>query len=1742
MSKNKGVLGAVAAVVIVLLVAVGIFLKRSPESPAPAVQPSSAPTAAPAASGTVTPAAPPPTAAAPATPALPSSATVGAADPFGTLACKARQYADSLSLAVTFTQPVDRKTELSRFIEVIDTGPMKGGDGASSDAKSKAAATAAADTGKTVQGSWTVGDNPRMIYFPYVVPQHRYVIRLRADLPGGGDKVTLGSTSTCEVVTEAMPPSFYFASKGVVLPAGQNGGLPVTTVNMPEVDVQFLRVAPERVPEFFDAVVSGRGNASDDDEGGRDYDDYYGNRSLKGLVSSWDLERLTALSSSVYQGRFLTDDKANRSHVTFLPVESIKELQEPGIYIAVMSQPGHFREEYQTTYFYVSDIGLHARRYANRIEAYTVSLKQGQAISGDTVELIDANGKTLAKTAADAQGHVRFDGSFDKARVIRASRGKEMTVLSLGDPALDLSEFDIQGLPSVDNNLFVYAGRDLYRPGESFNVSVLPRDADGRPLSGAPLTATIKRPDGRTVQTALWSADKDKDRPSYVQHAIDLPLDAQTGTWMLELRVDPAARRADATWAFKVEEFLPERMKLALQAEDGPLGPGDALSIDVQGDYLYGAPAAGNRLLSSYTVKRDRYAQPQKWPGFIFGDVNDDSIKHYEELPESQLDDQGKGSIDVDTSNYKDASSPLKVRVSASLLESGGRPVVRSIERSIWPAEKLIAVRPLFDSDVTREGAPANFEVIRVDGKGELAPLAQAQVRLYKEERKYYWRYDDQRGWNSGYTDTEELVDSRVVALQGRLPMSLPVNYGRYRLEVNDPETQQTLKYRFYAGWGAQDDEAAGNRPDRVQMKLEGVPAKPGDKIKLTLTPPHDGQALVTVEGDRMLWSTWVTAKATGTEVEIPIDPSWKRHDLYVGAVVFRPGSAGDRVTPARAVGLAYLPLQAEGRKLNVQLTAPAKVQPETRTTVKIKVDGAANKKATVTLSAVDVGILNIDQYQTPNPFNFFFGKHRYAPDLLDMYGKLIEKMDGTQGRLKWGGDAAMRGDTKTLPKKVKLVDLFSGPVALNDKGEAEIPLDLPDFNGTLRLMAVAFTNEQYGSADTEMVVAAPIVAELSTPRFITPGDEAAIALDVTNLSGATQKVTVKLEANDPLAITDGVRTVTLKDKQRTTVRFNATTSGSYGLGLMRLTVDGQGGDKPVHIVRESVLQVQPAQAAERQVRRLRIMPGETSATQADWVAKYFPDSTTVSLTMSTEPPFNVARLVHDLLSYPYGCTEQTISATMPWLLMDADTAKRYNIDKFSPALREDKVNGALGRLSGMRASNGSYSLWGGDSSSSRDVWLSAYATGFMQDARERGFSVPEATIERSRNWLLQQVQQTGSSFGTWSANLKRGVEAGRVGNNELGVLREDHRRFAGLAAASLVLARDGKAPLSTVRQLFDNYQERARSPLPLVQLAAAFKLMGDEGRMKAALDKAMTRQYGMAFISGSSAYVDEWMGDYGSPVRDLALSYALMAQYDLRHERREVLLTDLASRLGGRSYFSTQEQMALLLAARAAGGKQNAPWEMTLANGTVRKVVQATGDQSISLKANDMGGLQLINSGSQPVFVELDIQGSTITPPVPRADVIRVQRRWYRPDGKAWDGGTLQTGDMLVAWIRADATRPIPDGLVVDRVPAGLEVENLNLTANPDMNDWTIGNRRVADALSNPNIKHTEFRDDRYVAAVSLGSGTVDIFYLLRVVTPGKFAVPSTVAEDMYRPELRGVGEQWSKIEVRDRNAPRSK
>ena len=235
--------------------------------------------------------------------------------PFDVTSCLARLHDDQPALAVMFSQSVDADQALDKLIEVTDLGDLKGKPAQPKKTDATAASAAASKPADLVKGGWIVSDNPHVLLFPFVKAGHQYKINLSAALTAGSGK-KLDKVHSCDVVSDEMAPSYFFASKGTVLPAGLNGGLPVVTVNIPEVDVEFLRISPEKIPKFIDMVVGkNRNNAnqnseedgsenaeSGDGEGDGNYYDYYSNRNkLKGLTSGWQLNALQGIAQSVYQ-------------------------------------------------------------------------------------------------------------------------------------------------------------------------------------------------------------------------------------------------------------------------------------------------------------------------------------------------------------------------------------------------------------------------------------------------------------------------------------------------------------------------------------------------------------------------------------------------------------------------------------------------------------------------------------------------------------------------------------------------------------------------------------------------------------------------------------------------------------------------------------------------------------------------------------------------------------------------------------------------------------------------------------------------------------------------------------------------------------------------------------------------------------------------------------------------------------------------------------------------------------------------------------------------------------------------------------------------------------------------------------------------------------------------------------------------------------------------------------------------
>ena len=1576
---------------------------------------------------------------------------------FGLVNAYPDQHEGQVAIALEFSQPLVESQDFDKLIHVSD------------------------DKGAVVSGSWVLDEHAKILRFPSVEAAHDYTVKIDAGLlaAAGG---SLGKAVEQVVHTGQIEPAVAFASQGSVLPAKDTRGLPVVSINVPEVDVEFLRVRESQLPRFFAQYQRGgsRGAWSLDE-------DYSQNKPLG------------ELADSVYLNRFVLGGKPNERMVSYLPVQDIKQLQEPGLYFAVMKRVGRYSDQLQTAFFSVSDLGLHARAYKDTLFVHTASLADGSATGGAQLRVLDAKGETVLKGETDGNGNALLKYTLNAGQVLVASRGKDVTLLPFNQPALDLSEFAVAGREQAWFDVFAWSGRDLYRPGETVRVSALLRDFDGKPVkSEQPLYLRLKQPDGKIFrETRLTPGEQ-----GYFAFEQAIPVEAPTGRWQVEFRTDPASAQAVQGMTLRIEEFLPERMKLDLSAPE-ILKPGQGLALKADAAYLYGAPADGNRFTAKLAVAVEQHPL-DKLPGWFFGDATVQLPKEAKDVVDATFDAKGHYEDTLSLPDEVKPVTPVAAIVTGSVYETGGRTVNRSLKRVLWPADVLAGVRPLFDD---KEGSAANgtagFEIARFNAAGARQPGKGLKVTLVRERRDFHWTHDEDTGWSFDYTQRFENVDTRTVDVGGdAVRVDFPVEWGGYRLEVFDPATGLTTRYPFTAGWSWNDDNRGLDaRPDKVKLSLDKTGYRAGDTLKVTLTPPHDGKGVLMVESDHMLYVKNIEAKA-GSVFEIPVTQDWERHDVYVTALVFRGGSAPSKITPARAVGVAHVPMDRSARRVAVGLKAPEQMKPGQDLAVTVSVPQLAGKDAHVTVSAVDVGILNITRYPVPDATAHFFAQRRLGVDSYDVYGRVIESYEGDTAKLRFGGDMALGAlpQARRPTAKVQTVDLFAGPVKLDTKGNARVLLKVPDFNGTLRVSALVYSDDHYGSRDTQTLVRAPVVAEASMPRVLAPGDRSMVTLDVQNFTGRPGTFRVQVDGTGPLAIGEGSRSVSLADGAKTTLSFPLQAREGYTTAQVRVRVDGAADGFKVD--RSFDLPVRAGWPSVTRTESRVIDPLAPVTMGAGFADGLMPDSVRARMVVSALPPIPFAAALEDLLKYPYGCIEQTTSKGYAALVMDQATADLLGTKGLDPAKRRERMEGAFASIASMQVANGNFSMWGDDG----DVvpYITPYVADFLLDAREGGFAVPDTVLQKALNRLSEDLLSGGNQF--YGSNFR------------------EHLRFANQAYAGYVLARVGRAPLGTLRALYDNDRGKSMTGLPLVQLGLALSLQGD------------TKRGARAIALGFDKTGDrpEWLGDYGTRLRDDALMLALVRERKLSKPEYDARVIALGRELDERRkarwfYLSTQEQVAIARLGKSLLGDAQAKtlggtWSADGASETVQ-------DLRLFARSFDMAalakGVSFSPQGQPPLYASLEIAGVPRTAPAEDQSKIGVTRRYYATDGSEWKGGTLKEGEALIVGLRITADTEVPDALLTDLLPAGLEIENFNLSDAKQWADVVVDGITLTERGEAAEVKHEEFRDDRYVAALRLGRGGsgAKVFYLVRAVTPGTYTVPPPLVEDMYRPDIRGVG-----------------
>ena len=1470
----------------------------------------------------------------------------------------------------------------------------------------------------------------------------RYQLTFRAGLPSAEGEA-LARDVALDVYVRDREPVVSFPGRAYVLPKSADAGLPVETVNLSSIDLKLRRIADRNLIRAIQ-------------------DSYFGRP-----LSGWQEQSFAGdIAEEVWTGTGEVENRLNADVLTRLPVGDVVADMPAGIYALSAAVPGAdpYDRPAATQWFVLSDIGLTTLGGTDGLTVFARALSDAAPLEGLSVTLLSRSNRELGTAVTDAEGVARFAPGLTRGTggaepaLVMAERGEDdLAFLSLTDPAFDLSDRGVEGrAPAGPVDAFVATDRGAYRAGETVHVTALLRDAQVRAVDGLPATAVLTRPDGveYTRETSTGGIDGG--------HVFHLPLapSVPRGTWRLALYGDPQAEPL-STSTLLVEDFLPERIDVDLALPEAPIDPLAPPLLTVTARYLFGAPGADLAIEGEVTLLPRTTLDAL--PGYRFGRHDTGANPQTRALPgDLRTGADGLATLPLTLPDPEVEGLPQEARVTVRVAEGSGRPVERSLLHPVAASGPLIGIRPEFDGTLP-EGGEASF-LLQSFGP-DLSPVPmEVAWRINRVNTRYQW-YELYGNWEWEPVTTRELVAGGTASLgDGPQRVAADVGWGEYELVVERTGGAYVASsVGFDAGWYAPADAVA--TPDTLELSLDKPGYRPGETAHLRIVPRYAGKALVTVLSDRVIAMTAVEVPEGASVIDLPVTEEWGA-GAYVTAQVVRPMDVSAARNPARSLGLAHAAIDPGARRLSVALDAPAESAPRAALEARVRVDGlAAGDTAHVTVAAVDVGILNLTGFRSPDPAGHYFGQRRLGVEIRDIYGRLIDGMNGAMGQVRSGGDADNGMRLAAPPPTEELVAFFSGAVTVGPDGTARVSFDMPDFNGTVKLMAVAWTATAVGQAEAEVLVRDPVVLQASLPRFLAPGDSTRMLLEITHASGPEGEVGLDVTSDGVTLAPESIPaaiTLAAGETKRLSLPITAGEAGDHGITVAMTTPDGK------RLTKTLAIGIRANDPATGTTRRFTLSPGETFTLDDEVLAGLRPDTAEVLVSAGPLARFDVPGMLAALDRYPYGCTEQVTSQALPMLYLGAITEPLGLGGKDRIDLR---VSQAITRILTRQAPNGGFGLWYADSG---DFWLDAYVTDFLTRARRQGHDVPETALTMAVDNLRNQI--------SYAADFDNGGEE--------------------IAYALLVLAREGRANVGDLRYYADERADNFATPMAQAQLGAALASYGDQTRADRMFAKAAER---IARIP--QEVPQSYRADYGTPLRDAAGLLTLAVE-----ARSDALDTDaLVTRIAAATRpLSTQEMSWSLLAAQAmvedpsVGGitLDGAP----VAGPFVRRI--------------DGGGLvpvRIANSGTAPTPVTLTTLGVPLGETAAGGYGYAITRDYFSMTGEPVEG-PVSRGDRLVTVLTVRPAEKTGARLMIDdALPAGFEIDN------PDL--IRAGDIRALDWLEPSEAIHTEFRADRFLAAVDQsGDAPIRLAYIVRAISPGTFHHPAALVEDMYRPDYRAT------------------
>ncbi|MDB6147312.1 MAG: uncharacterized protein JWO45_976 [Spartobacteria bacterium] len=1335
----------------------------------------------------------------------------------------------------------------------------------------------------------------------------------------------------------------------------------------------------------------------------------------------------------------------------------------------------------------VTDLGLITKKNADDShDLFVISIKDGKPIEGAMVEVLAKNGIAVLTAKTDGQGHCTF-GSVEKsihenspvAFVARKDDDIAFIPYLRQDRVLNFSRFDIDGIDNVlPENLdaFLFTERGVYRPGDEIHIGLIVKQRNWQgQLKGLPVETEVVDARGLSVQTKKLSLPESGFTELGYQTANESP----TGLYTINVYLLKNSKRTTllGSASANVKEFLPDRMKietrLSKNAGHGWIAPDDMRAF-VGLANLYGTPATERRVTGKMMLCPTAFRFPE-FPDFVFYDplLEAKKERHGEtvDLGEKKTDSGGHTEFDLQLDRFADATYAMHF-IAEGFEGEGGRSVSGEADALISALPYAIGCKAEGDLNYIGMEQPRELQLIAVDPRLNRIAVENVTVNILAQEYISVLT----KGENGNYAYDSVLKErvtksERITVSANGLHYHLPTgDPGNYVLELRDDQGRRLTKTPFsVVGHGAV--SRALEKNSELAIKLDHAQYVSGDAIAVSITAPYAGSGLITIERDKIYAYQWFQT-TTASSVQHILVPKDFEGSGYVNVAFVRALDAKEIFVSPLSYGVASFTANMEKRRLQVELDAPKTVQPGQA----LHISYHADHPCKIVLFAVDQGILQVTNYTTPDPLRFFFRKCALRVETSQIVDLIIPEFSLLRSVSAFGGG----GDVQQLNPFKRVTDkpvVFWSGILDADAHAREVVYDVPDFfDGTLKIMAVAVSNDTTGSFEREALIRGAFIITPSVPVLAAPGDEFEAGVTVANNiegSGPDAELQLRAETNALLGITaPAVQKLHVAEgrEQSTTFRFRVTEK--LGSGEIRFVASRRG----IETARRTTLSVRPPVPYMTSVRSGSFM-NDNIEIAIDRVIH--PEFRKLSATISAVPLGLAHGLDAYLKDFPHGCSEQITSGAFCRLLL-SDEAD-FGLSRAEVNKQLEYVFGVLRRRQNDRGGFGYWAPESGDQIS----FVSVYVMDFLCESKGAGFAPPPEMFASGLRNLQKLVARDPKNFS-------------------------DART---LAYAIYVLTREGVITTNYILNLRDyldrHHANKWEDDVTGVYLAGALHLLHKDGEAEKLIAQFHLDDRPLPLcddfyqsLGTNSQYVAVLGREFPARLKKIDAE-----QFEkVLHPIAEGQFNTLSAAYAVRALKSYSHMIAQNLPQLSIGEIGPDKHQTELISGP--KLVQRSAFSGRAQALRFQTNTRVPGPGVffQVVEAGFDLQ----MPKEALANGLEVYRELIGRDSQAVVRTSLGEPIRVRLRVRSLRHEPVTNVAIIDLLPGGFEIVDSSVRRGP---------------CGIAGVDYVDVREDRAVFFATVPVHGLEINYKIKSCNRGEFVVPPVFAESMYDRNLKGRG-----------------